>query len=161
MAVIIALMVTMVSCDVYFSFVLQNNSDEDMYTFSSTDYPDILNYPDTTIGGSTIDVDAGVPKLIKSCESAVKDMGALSLFNVNEIFFEESFRQDTLSVAYISADTVAKYGWDDVLENYRVYQRYDLSLHDFNMLKGRIPCPPTPEMMYIKMYPPYGTYTEK
>ncbi len=62
---------------------------------------------------------------------------------------------DTLSVFIISADTLLKYGYDDVRENYRILVRYDLDWEEVKKLNYIFPYPPTPEMKGMKMYPSY------
>lgn len=50
--------------------------------------------------------------------------------------------------------------WKSIVENYDVLVRYDLSLNDIDCLRddmgvATLYYPPTPEMKYIKMWPPY------
>jgi hypothetical protein len=68
---------------------------------------------------------------------------------------------DTLSVYFLSSDTLSKYSWEDVQQKYKILQRYDLSAEDIQILYGKndvpeIPYPPTEAMKEMKMYPPYG-----
>jgi hypothetical protein len=68
---------------------------------------------------------------------------------------------DTLSVFIISADTLLKYGYNDVRENYRVIVRYDLAWEDVKKLNYIFPYPPTPDMKAMKMYPAYQEITSR
>jgi hypothetical protein len=67
--------------------------------------------------------------------------------------------QDTLSIYYFHVDTVQKYTWEQIKYNYKILQRYDLSLDDIYALKENnipvIPYPPSEKMKNMKMYPPY------
>jgi hypothetical protein len=64
--------------------------------------------------------------------------------------------KDTLSVFIVNNDTINKYSWDGIRENYNILIRYDLSLKNLKNLKYTIPYPPTDAMRDMKMYPPYG-----
>lgn len=68
---------------------------------------------------------------------------------------------DTLSVFIIHKDTLVKYGYDDVRENYRVIVRYDLAWEDVKKLNYIFPYPPTPDMKDMKMYPAYQEITSQ
>ena len=71
---------------------------------------------------------------------------------------------------FISLDTVKKYGWEDVVKNNRIYQRYDLCYddvapiqasmesYDYNSWELWFSVPPTDCMKDVKMWPPYGHY---
>ena len=68
--------------------------------------------------------------------------------------------KDTLSIFIMNVDTLRKYTWDEVRQNYKILQRYDFSLQDLRLLNYTIPYPPTMEMKNMKMYPPYGSEGE-
>ena len=72
---------------------------------------------------------------------------------------------------FISLDTIKKYGWDDVVKNNRIYQRYDLCYDDVAPIQAStvgyiynhdcelwFSVPPTDCMKDVKMWPPYGHY---
>ncbi len=72
---------------------------------------------------------------------------------------------------FISLDTIKKYGWEDVVKNNRVYQRYDLCYDDVAPIQAAtvgymdnpdwelwFSVPPTDCMKDVKMWPPYGHY---
>ena len=72
-----------------------------------------------------------------------------------------SFPQDTVSIFIFSKDTLDKFSWFEIQSGYKILQRYDLSLEDFNSLSNKngvpvIDYPPSEAMKYMKMYPPYG-----
>lgn len=75
---------------------------------------------------------------------------------------------------FISADTVKKYGWEDVVKNNRVYQQYHLRYEDAVRIQAyanrgygpksseyshlRFTVPPFNYMSEVEMWPPYGYY---
>lgn len=67
---------------------------------------------------------------------------------------------DTTCIFIIERDTLSKYDWKDVRENYRILKRYDLSIKDLTILENSrgipvIVYPPYEIMKGMKMYPPY------
>ena len=63
---------------------------------------------------------------------------------------------DTLSVFVLHADTVRKYSWEEICEDYNIIVRYDLSKADVKSFENYIvPFPPTEAMRNMKMWPPY------
>jgi hypothetical protein len=67
---------------------------------------------------------------------------------------------DTLSIFYFHSDTLNKYSWEEIQRDYRILQRYDLSIEDIHVLYDQydipeIPYPPTEIMKNMKMYPSY------
>ena len=62
---------------------------------------------------------------------------------------------DTLSVFFFSPDTLAKYEWATIRQEYKILVRYDLSHNDLKRLNWRIDYPPTEAIKNIKMWPPY------
>lgn len=72
--------------------------------------------------------------------------------------YEEKFSylpSDTLSIYIFHTDTLNKYPWKKICDEYMVLKRYDLSLGDLKQLKFTVPYPPSPAMSNMKMYPPY------
>jgi hypothetical protein len=63
--------------------------------------------------------------------------------------------KDTLSVFLFLHDTLKKYNWREVREDYKILKRYDMSLYDLQILEFTIPHPPDGRMKGMKMYPPY------
>jgi len=74
--------------------------------------------------------------------------------NENQLFAK--FPTDTMSIFFFDPDTLAKYEWATIREEYKILVRYDLSHNDLRKLDWRIYYPPTEAMKDIKMYPPYG-----
>lgn len=67
-----------------------------------------------------------------------------------------SLPHDTLSVFVLHADTVRKYSWDEIRDDYKVLVRYDLSKEDVKSFDNyTIPFPPTEAMRNMKMWPPF------
>ncbi len=64
-------------------------------------------------------------------------------------------KTDTISIYIFHTDTLNKYSWKEICEDYLVLKRYDFSLEDLKRLKYNIPYPPSPIMRDMKMYPPY------
>ena len=67
-------------------------------------------------------------------------------------FFNEFIRTDVLSVFYISADSVRKYGYDYVASHNIIVARYDLTASDIKSLNMIIPYPPTDAMSGMKIW---------
>lgn len=63
-----------------------------------------------------------------------------------------------LRMFVVKTRDVAEYGWKYVVDNDLVLQRYDLMDADMKTIGRYIYFPPTPDMMSISMWPPYGTY---
>ena len=62
---------------------------------------------------------------------------------------------DTVSIFILSKNLVDIYNWDEIVNNYLILKRYDLSLSDLQYLKWKVTYPPTEEMKNMRMYPPY------
>ncbi len=74
-------------------------------------------------------------------------------FHENALF--AMFPTDTMSVFFFAPDTLAKYDWETIRQEYKILVRYDLSHNDLKKLNWRIYYPPTEAMKDMKMYPPY------
>jgi len=75
-------------------------------------------------------------------------------FHENALF--AMFPTDTMSIFFFDPDTLAKYEWETIRQEYKILVRYDLSHNDLKKLNWRIYYPPTEEMKDMKMYPSYG-----
>ena len=64
---------------------------------------------------------------------------------------------EKLSVFIFHNDTIDKYTWEEVREDYMVLKRYDLSLKDFQNLDFTVTYPPDEAMKNIEQYPPLGS----
>jgi hypothetical protein len=47
--------------------------------------------------------------------------------------------------------------WNEIIANYMILQRYDLTIKDLQTLNWQIPYPPTEVMKDMKMYPAYDS----
>jgi hypothetical protein len=77
--------------------------------------------------------------------------------NENQLF--AMFPTDTLSIFFFDPDTLLKYDWRIIREEYKILVRYDLSHSDLKKLNWRIDYPPTEAMKDVKMYPPYKEWS--
>ncbi len=73
-----------------------------------------------------------------------------------EDFFKD-FPSDTLSIYIFHTDTLDKYSWKEICEDYLVLKRYDLSLYDLKKLKFQVPYPPS-QTMYPWVEPDFFVY---
>ncbi|WP_291529407.1 hypothetical protein [Bacteroides sp. UBA939] len=73
--------------------------------------------------------------------------------NENTLF--AMFPTDTMSIFFFDPDTLAKYEWETIRQDYKILVRYDLSHNDLKALDWRIYYPPTEKMKNMKMYPLY------
>ena len=84
---------------------------------------------------------------------------SLSLSPIAE--WVQSLPYDTLSVFFFSQDTLNTHSWEEIKQEYKVLQRYDLSVKNFQTLLNQyeipeISYPPDERMKDMKMYPQYG-----
>lgn len=63
-----------------------------------------------------------------------------------------------MHIFVVKSEDVEKYGWEEVTEKNMVLQRYDVTDSDLEKTNRFICFPPTPAMVHISMWPPYGTY---
>ncbi|MCC8145529.1 MAG: hypothetical protein LIO93_03625 [Bacteroidales bacterium] len=73
-------------------------------------------------------------------------------FNENDLF--TIFPTDTLSIFFFNPDTLAKYDWEIIKNEYKILARYDLSHKDLKQLNWSVPYPPSETMKYMKVYLP-------
>lgn len=88
-------------------------------------------YPDTTLPSDNQYVING----IKEGTRYIYDSG----IKWEEIF--EKLPQDTLSVFIFHTDTLNKYTWEKVRDDYMILKRYDMSLEDLESLNWTITYP--------------------
>jgi hypothetical protein len=60
---------------------------------------------------------------------------------------------DTIRIFILSIDTVNKYQWEQIRQDYNILKRYDITLNELETTN--IYYPPNDNMKNIKMYPPY------
>lgn len=112
---------------VRYFFTIQNNSSSRILYFVNNDYPDI-SIPDS--------LSTEVRLVTLSSEENFKYESSKKwpkYFN--------SLPADTLSIFFLSADTVSKYGWKQVQSRYLILNRKDISLQDLEDNKYLITYP--------------------
>lgn len=111
---------TFVSCEVpwgatkWSGFDIRNNSDITVHTFLSENYPDTL-IPDSNL----------IRRIALSPGKAFQ----FSTTDKLSKYFSE-LPVDTLSVFFVSQDTVSKYSWNQIKTRYLILKRQDISLDD-------------------------------
>lgn len=124
-------------------FSLYNNSDSPISYYMP--WENGLYYPDTIL-----------PELIPYLHKFDKEYHfSFGEGNFHENALFELFPTDTMSVFFFDPDTLAKYNWVTIKEEYNVLVRYDLSHDDLKRLGWCIYYPPTETMQDVKMYPAY------
>ncbi|MDR1552839.1 MAG: hypothetical protein LBS69_05185 [Prevotellaceae bacterium] len=70
----------------------------------------------------------------------------------------QSHNCDTIRIFILSKDTVDRYAWEQIRQNYNIIRRYDMHINndDLKKLGYYIYYPPSEKMKNVKMYPPYG-----
>jgi len=63
---------------------------------------------------------------------------------------------DTISLFIFDAEIFNTYSWEDIQNDYKILQRYDISHENIKALEFEISYPPDGRMKNMKMYPPYG-----
>ena len=143
-------------------FVVQNNTNDTLVWIRNL-------YPDTLLDNITIDF-----KRMNMVPPNERDSVTYIYLNRGENNLRVYFSQlpyGYFTVLFISLDTIKKYGWEDVVKNNHIYQRYDLCYDDVAPIKAAtvsytdnpdwelwFSVPPTDCMKDVKMWPPYGYY---
>jgi hypothetical protein len=132
--------------DIHYS----NNADFNIHYYPAYGYGNNKIYPDTTIFFSKEELG-----FIR------KKMYVIEAENIPVEAIVKDISSDTLSIFFFHTDTVQKYSWEEIQQNYNILKRYDLSSDDFQRLLDRngvpvITYPPTEAMKDMKMYPPYS-----
>ena len=141
---IVTWMCTASTCamDYDYPLYLKNNSNQDLrFAHPDGDYPDTI--PPIEITGVTI-------KTLSTNRVGGGSGKWESVYKVNH-------PSGIMSLTILSCDTLAKYPWEQVREDYNILVRYDLRLQDLYKLNFVIVYPPSEAMKDIKMYPPYGS----
>lgn len=130
--------------DYEYPLYLQNNSDKRAKFTVNNRYNAGPQYPDTTLFWEPIGI------VVQAQEKRAVAGGSL---NWEKIY--KSVPNDTLSFVIFDADTLAKYPWEVIRNNYKILKRYDLSLDDLKRLNYTLYYPATEAMKGMKMYPAY------
>lgn len=109
-------------------------------------------YPDTTLK---------IQKMNIGYNTLPGQRAYAGISNISIEKWISSFSKDTVSIFIFSKDTLDKYPWENIQQDYKILQRYDFSAEDIKSLYNKddipvIPYPPTEAMRCMKMYPPYG-----
>jgi len=143
--ILLSVFLTLAGCpmmDYDYSFRFSNNSTRDVYIYLGVigrDNGGTL-YPDTAVA----EVKCGV--LFKKEESRFYSYSRT----------KKDIWTDTLSLFIFDADTFDTHNWEEIKNDYKILQRYDLSPQDIKQLDYKITYPPTGAMKDMKMFPPYG-----
>jgi hypothetical protein len=141
--------------EVSYSFNIKNDHNTDIYyhiNFSPIEKENDVIYPDTTLSFSG--------NILVRVKQGTILHDNMPLRPIEEWILDLPY--DTLSVYIFDKDTLGRYEWNKVQKDYKVLQRYDLSIEDIHALYNEysipeIPYPPTSAMKHMKMYPPYGS----
>jgi hypothetical protein len=139
--------------DYYYSIFIYNNSNDTIFLYVALGGEKGIEYPDTTISFSQ--------NFVKQRQiNPYRKYDDGHPYTIEYLFFNK-LNNDTLSLYLFDKDTLDAYLWQTIQQDYKILQRYDLSLEDINNLKNEngIPVvvyPPTEAMKNMKMYPPYG-----
>lgn len=119
-------------------FILENNSQKKIYVLD---------------GYVKAKIDTTIPNL-----DSTALIGPLLLKDSKGIVRNRPIKMDSMSLFIIDADTLNKYGWKRVRSEYKIVQRYDINITDTELkrLEYKLSYPPTENMKYIHMYPPYN-----
>lgn len=143
--------------DIRYSLIIRNNTNHliDIYIVQDNLNGSIKPYPDTLL-----------PKMKTYINKRNKEVPILVSNIEPNMWFDESsavswdktikkLPKDTLSIFIFHSDTLNKYSWEEVRDDYKILKRYDLSIQDLEKLDFNVPYPPSPEMSEMKMYPKY------
>lgn len=134
-----------IAMDKDFPLYVHNRSSHSVSVYLNDNENHSAVYPDTTISS----IQDGIVEIPKGEKKAVAG-GSASWDSV----FKVSVPNDTLSLIVFHTDTLSKYPWTEIREEYKILKRYDLSLSDLERLDFTVAYPPDASMTGIKMYPP-------
>jgi len=140
--------------DEFDGFIVKNNSGHPVAIYIADKIQsDASVYPDTTLPANYSYVkfiDSGPTDFYWQIRLSSKGYSSLA------DYFKKNLPVDTLSVYFFHPDTLTKYSWEKVREDYMILKRYDMSLENLQYLdKKTVNYPPTESMKNIKQYPPY------
>ena len=141
------------SCNGYLAerlvFTVTNTSPSSIMVYSSYEDSNYEKpYVDTCLYHTSINY-------LQTIQSGDKiDYGAVHTFSIADWF--ESLPSDTLMIFVFDKGVVDTEPWEDIILNYKVLCRYDLSLSNLEDLDYVIPYPPRAAMKDMHMFPPYG-----
>ena len=119
-----------------------NNSEENIIYF--TQYNMQI---DTSLSSKPLTIENSTPDRVIIKKKSLKRKGAfIALF--------KDLPDKVLMIYFFSYDTIAIVSWEEVVKEYKVLARYDLTLEDLERLNWTIYYPPNEKMKEIKMYYP-------
>jgi hypothetical protein len=127
------------------SLYIQNNSNHHIKPVLNGYYQTGPFYPDTSLSNKKpegVNIPPGIKEAFEEARGSYS-----SLYN--------DLPSDTISFVIYDTDTLAKYSWEIIRQQYNILQRYDLSLQDLQKLNYTLYYPATPAMKDMKMWPKY------
>lgn len=121
---------------------IRNNSIESIYFGPAYSYPDTSLY-----GQGVVPTSSTITYQVKAGETA-----KLSINCCWEDLIED-LSSDTLMIFIYDTDTLDRFPWEEVQSDYKILQRYDLSLGDLERLNFTVTYPPDATMVGVKMWP--------
>ncbi len=134
-----------IAMDRDFPLYFQNSANHSIKAFLNLDGNFEAIYPDTMISSSP----SGIVEVTFHAKEAIA--GGSGTWRD---YFEVSVPIDTLSLFVFHTDTLSKYSWTEIQDNYNILKRYDLSLRDLERLDFTVTYPPDASMVGVKMWPP-------
>ena len=117
-------------CHKYITFI--NNSDSAIYTIPGTNYPDTLRFGN---GGTTPSLNE------KILPNDSGHAAGLTFDCLEHIFYPERIASDTLMIYVFDAEIIETEDWGQIMHDYLVLKRYDLSLQDLKDMNWTITYP--------------------
>ena len=143
----------------YYGLAIRNLSNRPIAFLIADPLNTGIHYPDTTIP----------PSYFFYLED-IDSLGGLD-FTIGTSWkdaYQRAEIEDYLSVFIFDMDTLAKYSWEEVMKNYLIEVRYDLSWRDMIEHRGdkyprvaNICYPPDSNMKNVHMYPPFDIVQNK
>ena len=130
------------------TIIFENRTSRTLYVTSSYLYPDTSTF-------------AGIPNpvLAPTNTKIFPNESNTSVFWGNdciELAYKDLIPSDTMMIYIFDAEVLETEEWSDVIHDYKVLIRYDLSQNDLKYLDWKVTYPPTEAMKDMKMYPSYG-----
>ncbi|SNR17377.1 hypothetical protein [Tenacibaculum jejuense] len=136
-----------VAMDYSYPLSVKNNSDHSINLYLNDNENFVSIYPDTIISNFS----ERISQQILSKETRYIAGGSANW----ESIFRVSVPSDTLSIFVIHYDSLNKYSWDEIRNNYEVLKRFDFSLQDLEHINYLIEYPASSSMSEIKQFPKY------
>lgn len=131
------------SCEEFYPLYVTNNTSNIIY-YTIAEPRTFITYPDTI----------GIVKNNFGNIRTGRSTNNLRSKEWKEIIL--ALPSDTLSIYFIEGQVYENEDWEDIVNEYQILKRYDLSIEDLEALDFNVPYPPTSAMSDIRQYPPYG-----